>query len=88
MAIATLTQKVTKPSSRVDVPAITINLERMSGQSVIGIHRVSVAALLDYVDVKAFVQDYDTISQEAAQAAIDSLKEMAEDGLLGEVVDF
>ncbi len=88
MATATLTKKVTEQRSRADVPAISNNPERLSGQSVIGIHRVSIAALLDYVDVKAFTSDYDTISQDEAQAAIDLLKDMAEDGLLGEPVAF
>ena len=88
MATATLTKKVTEQHRRVEVPAITNNPERMSGQSVIGIHRVSVAALLDYVDIKAFSNDYDTISEGESQAVIDLLKDMAEDGLLGETVAF
>ena len=69
-------------------PPITVNPQRLSGQSVIATSRVPLTALLDHVNVAAFCADFDTITPEQVQAAIDYLKELAEDGTLGEGVNF
>jgi uncharacterized protein (DUF433 family) len=88
MSTATAEAILEKTQRRQNVPPITVNPRRMSGQSVIGIHRVSLAALLDHVDVQAFCAAYDTIDEEEAQAAIDYLKDLAEAGALGEGVNY
>ena len=88
MSVATQPEPAATKRKRAAVPAVTVNPKRMSGQSVIGIHRVSLAALLDHIDVQAFCEAYDTINDKEAQAAIDYLKELAEDGKLGEGVNF
>lgn len=69
-------------------PAITVNPERVSGQSVIGISRIPVAAILDHVNRTTFQRDFPTIKPEELENAIEYLKELAEDGLLGERVTY
>ena len=67
---------------------VTINPQRLSGQAVVAASRVPLTALLDHIDIQAFCEDFDTITPEQAQAAIDYLKELAEDGALGESVTY
>ena len=70
------------------LPAITVNAERVSGQAVIGISRIPVSAILDHVNRTTFQRDFPVITPDELENAIEYLKEMAEDGLLGERVDF
>lgn len=71
---------------RQDAPPISVNVERMSGQAVIGLSRVPVTALLDHIDVTAFLRDFPSVSAAQTHSAIEYLKELAEDGKLGERV--
>ncbi len=88
MSTATLLQ--TKPVS-VHSPAsppISVNPERMSGQSVIGTSRVPMGVLLDYIDREALQRDFPSLNAETIESAIEYLKEMGEDGALGEPINF
>jgi uncharacterized protein (DUF433 family) len=67
---------------------VTVNPERLGGQAVVAASRVPLTALLDHIDIRAFCDDFDTITPEQAQAAIDYLKELAEDGALGDRVAY
>jgi uncharacterized protein (DUF433 family) len=87
MTTAIKNKLVTAQESHV-IPPITVNPRRLSGQAVIATSRVPLTALLDHINVAAFCDDFDTITPEQAQAAIDYLKELAEDGTLGEAVNF
>ncbi len=77
MSTATLRQVQTAS------PPISVNPERMSGQSVIGTSRVPMGVLLDYVDREALQNDFPSLSAEALESAIQYLKELGEDGALG-----
>lgn len=82
MSIATQSKPVAASVSGA-APAITVNPERLSGQSVIATSRVPVGVILDYVDRVALRQDFPSISEEQLASAIQQMKEWAEDGLLG-----
>jgi len=73
-------------------PAITINPERLGGTPVIGLSRVPVSILLDYLatgeTLEAFLKDYPTVDRAKAVNALDVLKEALEDGLIGERIDY
>lgn len=73
-------------------PPITINPERMSGAPVIGLSRVPVATLLDYLatdhTLSDFLASFPGIERERAVAALDRIKEVLEEGGLGERVDY
>lgn len=69
-------------------PPISVNPARMSGQSVIGTSRVPVGVLLDYVDREALQRDFPSLSAEALESAIRFLKELGEEGALGEPVNY
>ncbi len=69
-------------------PPISVNPARMSGQSVIGTSRVPVGVLLDYVDREALRRDFPSISAETLESAIRFMKELGEEGALGEPVDY
>ncbi|MBI1762111.1 MAG: DUF433 domain-containing protein [Acidobacteria bacterium] len=84
MSLAT---KTTIQPNYQPAPPISINPERLSGQAVIGLSRVPVAALLDHLDVATFLRDFPSVSQTQVESAIEYLKELAEDGKLGERVD-
>lgn len=80
MSAATQTKPVTPP--------ISVNPARLSGQSVIGTSRVPVGVLLDYIDREALRSDFPSISDDALESAIKFLKELGEDGALGERVNY
>ena len=86
--MSTLTK--TKPATRRNrtTPPISVNPARMSGQSVIGTSRVPVGVLLDYVDREALRRDFPSLSAETLESAIQFLKELGEDGALGEPVNY
>lgn len=86
--MSTLTK--TKPDKRRNrtPPSISVNPARMSGQSVIGTSRVPVGVLLDYVDREALRRDFPSISADTLESAIQLLKEMSEDGALGEPINY
>ena len=88
MSTATLLQTkpvlVHSPAS----PPISVNPERMSGQSVIGTSRVPMGVLLDCIDREALQHDFPSLNAEAVEGAIQYLKEMGEDGALGEPINF
>ena len=67
-------------------PPVTVNAERMSGQAVIAISRVPVTAILDHVNRETFQRDFPSITEDELERAVDYLKELAEDGRLGELV--
>lgn len=86
MSLATQPIIAATELDRQDAPPISVNAERMSGQAVIGLSRVPVTALLDHIDMTAFLRDFPSVSPAQAQSAIEYLKELAEDGKLGEPV--
>jgi uncharacterized protein (DUF433 family) len=73
-------------------PAITINPDRRAGAPVIGLSRVPVATLLDYIASGAtlddFLRDFPTVERDKAVAALDVIKEALEEGLIGERIDY
>jgi uncharacterized protein (DUF433 family) len=73
-------------------PAITINPERLGGTPVIGLSRVPVSILLDYLvtgeTLDAFFKDYPTVDHAKAVGALDVLKEALDEGLIGERIDY
>jgi len=75
-----------------DAPPITINPERRAGAPVIGLSRVPVATLLDYVasgdTLDDFLRDFPAVERDKAVAALDAIKEALEEGLIGERVDY
>ncbi|MBI1766392.1 MAG: DUF433 domain-containing protein [Acidobacteria bacterium] len=75
-----------------DAPAITINPERQGGTPVIGLSRVPVSVLLDYMatgeTLDDFLKDYPTVDREKTIGALDLLKEALEDGLIGTRVNY
>lgn len=88
MSIATLRQTKSRPLSSSELPPISVNPERLSGQSVIGTSRVPVGVLLDYVDRTTLQRDFPSLSAEMIESAIQYLKELGEDGALGEQINF
>ena len=88
MSVATQPKTETIQHNRAAAPAITTNPERMSGQSVIAIHRIQLGILLDYVDRVELRQDFPSLTLEEIENAIQYLKELGEDGRLGEPVNF
>ncbi len=79
-----------KPAARHNrtTPPISINPARMSGQSVIGTSRVPVGVLLDYIDREALRRDFPSLSDDALENAIQYLKELGEEGALGEPINY
>ena len=75
-----------------DAPAITINPERLGGAPVIGLSRVPVATLLDYLasgdTLDDFLKDFPTVDRGKAIGALDAIKDFVEDGLVGERIDY
>jgi uncharacterized protein (DUF433 family) len=69
-------------------PPVSVNPARMSGQSVIGTSRVPVGVLLDYVDREALQRDFPSISDDTLESAIRYLKELGEEGALGEPINY
>ncbi len=73
-------------------PPITTNPERMGGTPVIGLSRVPVATLMDYLmagdDLKEFLDDFPAVSREEALAALEKIKEALDEGWLAERVDY
>jgi uncharacterized protein (DUF433 family) len=88
MSVATLPVKENITLERGAVPAITTNQERMGGQSVIGTHRIQIGVLLDYIDLAALQEDFPSLTTEEIEQAIQYLKELGEDGRLGEPVNY
>ena len=80
------------PVLRRTAPPITTNPERLSGTPVIGLSRVPVTALMDYLiagdDLDAFLDDFPSISREEAAAALEKIKEALNEGWLAERVDY
>jgi len=75
-----------------EAPAITINPDRLGGAPVIGLSRVPVAALLDYLacgdSLDDFLNDFPSIDRDKAVEALDAIKEAVEDGMIGVKVDY
>lgn len=84
------TQSRTKPGARRNhtTPPVSVNPARMSGQSVIATSRVPVGVLLDYVYREALRRDFSSLSADALESAIQFLKELGEEGALGEPVNY
>ncbi len=88
MSTLTLTQPKAAPLQPTTPPPISVNPARLSGQSVIGTSRVPMGVLLDYVDREALRRDFPSLSAETLESAIQYLKELGEDGMLGEPVNY
>lgn len=75
-----------------DAPVITINPERLGGAPVIGLSRVPVATLLDYLasgdTLDDFLRDFPTVDRDKAIGALDAIKDAVEDGVVGERIDY
>ncbi len=65
-----------------DAPAITINPDRLAGAPVIGLSRVPVAALLDYLacgdTLNDFLRDFPSVDRDNVIKALDAIKEAVE----------
>jgi uncharacterized protein (DUF433 family) len=86
VSILTRTKAVTRRNRT--APPISVNPARLSGRSVIGTSRVPVGVLLDYVDREALRRDFPSLSAEALESAIQCLKELGEEGALGERINY
>ena len=77
-------------------PAITTNPERMSGASVIGIQRMPVTTLLDYLiegySIDQFLECFPGTDREKVVGALQKIRDAFDDGalteLLAEKVDY
>jgi len=80
------------PSLARDAPPITTNPERMGGTSVIGLSRVPVTSLIDYVmagdNLDQFLDDFPAVTREEALAALEKIKEALDEGWLATRVDY
>lgn len=74
------------------IPPITTNPERMGGTPVIGIYRLPVATLLDYLiggqTVEEFLDDFPGTDKETVIAALQRIKGALDEGWLAEKVDY
>lgn len=73
-------------------PPITTNPERLGGTPVIGLSRVPVTTLIDYLmagdDLGEFLDDFPAVSREEALAALEKIKEALDEGWLAKRVDY
>ena len=73
-------------------PPITINPERMGGTPVIGIHRLPVVSLIDYLmggyTVDEFLDEFPGTDRDKVMAILQMVKEKLEDGWLAVEVDY
>ena len=77
-------------------PPITTNPNRMSGAPVIGIQRMPVTTLLDYLmdgySIDGFIEEFPGTEREKVVAALGKIREAFDDGvltgLLAEKVDY
>ena len=71
-------------------PPITVNPERMSGAPVIGIQRMPVATLLDYLiegySVEQFLDAFPGTDQEHVIAALQKIRDGFEEGILTDLL--
>jgi len=71
-------------------PPITTNPNRMSGAPVIGIQRMPVTTLLDYLmdgySIDEFVEQFPGTEREKVVAAIGKIREALDDGMLTDLV--
>ncbi|MGH9839052.1 MAG: DUF433 domain-containing protein [Blastocatellia bacterium] len=75
-----------------EVPPITTNPERMGGTAVIGIYRLPVATLFDYLieghDIDEFLDEFPGTDREVVVAALMKIKEALNEGWLAEPVTY
>ncbi|MGH9838351.1 MAG: DUF433 domain-containing protein [Blastocatellia bacterium] len=73
-------------------PPITSNPERMGGTPVIGLSRVPVTALLDYIiegqTLEEFLDSFPAVDRAAALAALEQIKAALDEGWLAAQVDY
>jgi uncharacterized protein (DUF433 family) len=80
------------PSLAQGAPPITTNPERLGGTAVIGLSRVPVTTLIDYVmagdGLDEFLDDFPAVSREEALAALEKIKEALDEGWLATRIDY
>ncbi|HMV51354.1 MAG TPA: DUF433 domain-containing protein [Blastocatellia bacterium] len=73
-------------------PPITINPERMGGTPVIGIHRLPVVSLIDYLmggyTVDEFLDEFPGTDRDKVMAILQIIKDKLEEGWLAVEVDY
>lgn len=73
-------------------PPITINPERMGGTPVIGIHRLPVVSLIDYLmggyTVDEFLDEFPGTDRDRVMAILQMIKDKLEEGWMAERVDY
>ena len=74
------------------VPPITVNQERMGGTPVIGIYRLQVTTLFDYLieghSLDEFLAEFPGTDKEAVTAVLERVCGALDEGWLAEKVDF
>lgn len=75
-----------------EIPPITINPERMGGTPLIGIQRISVATLFDYLiegdSVDEFLDSFPGTDRDKVIEILEMVKEKLEEGWLAVRVDY
>lgn len=73
-------------------PPITINPERMGGTPVIGIHRLPVVSLIDYLmggyTVDEFLDEFPGTDRDKVMAILQMVKDKLEEGWMAVEVDY
>lgn len=73
-------------------PPITSNPERMGGTPVIGLSRVPVTTLIDYIlegqTLEEFLDSFPAVDRAAAMAALEQIKTALDEGWLATEVDY
>jgi uncharacterized protein (DUF433 family) len=73
-------------------PPITSNPERMGGTPVIGLSRVPVTALLDYIlegqTIEEFLDSFPAVDRASALAALEQIRTALDEGWLATRVDY
>lgn len=91
VVVASGAKKTTRRRRKV-APPITTNPERLGGTPTIAGTRLPVITLIDYLNdersIKNFLEDFDGVTYEDAQAVIQKIRDALEEGWLAEQVDY
>lgn len=92
VVVLNIPQPEPKPRSNPNLPAITINPERLGGTPTIAGTRMPVSALLDHLSgghtIKDFLEAFSgDLTEGDCEAVLDQIKEALEDGLIGTHID-
>jgi uncharacterized protein (DUF433 family) len=92
IVVASAGKKTSARRRKRATPPITINPERLGGTPTIAGTRLPVVTLIDYLNdersIKNFLEDFDGVTYEDAQAVIQRIRDALEEGWLAEPVDY